>query len=326
MTFTFPTSGKLLAPAKINLHLKVTALLPDGRHQLDTSFAFIDTYDVLHIKLTEHDISVECSIKALSNEKNLVFQIVKALKEQHHVQQGMHISIEKNIPSEAGLGGGSSDAASALLAANEIWGLHLSTQQLIDFSTPFGADIPCFLFGQASLAKGVGEQLEVYPDAMPNHYICLAKPPQGLSTKKVFQYFDLHKNIYNHMILKDINNTTTSKNQLTTLPNIETSLTQKKSADTMRAASQGNIPVGENELQGSAIALLPEISSLLDTMQQHADMAWMSGSGSSCIALCSSLDQAKKLAKLLQEKRLASWVHAGSLLHRHPSFAKNIGA
>ncbi|MDQ6954481.1 MAG: 4-(cytidine 5'-diphospho)-2-C-methyl-D-erythritol kinase [Mariprofundaceae bacterium] len=326
MTFVLPVSGKLCAPAKINLHLKVTGLLADGRHSLDTSFAFVDAYDFLYIKPSKGIISVTCSIASLSNEKNLVFQILKAFKEQYHVQQGMHVLIEKNLPAEAGLGGGSSDAASALLAANEIWGINLSKQGLIDFASPFGADIPCFLFGQASLATGTGEQLLAYPEAMPSQYICLAKPFQGLSTQKVFQYFDSHLIAWDAAASKSVDIMKAATEIPTKKLGAQIPLTQNQGADTLRAASQGKALIGENALQESAIALLPEINLLLDAMRKKSDMVWMSGSGSSCIALCSDLNQATLLARSLQQAGLASWTHAGLLLHKHPAFIKNIGA
>jgi len=325
MIFTLPNSGKILAPAKINLHLKITSLLADGRHALDTSFAFIDAYDTLHIKASEQ-LSVRCSIPTLSGKKNLVFQVLQALKEQYHIEQGLDVFIEKTLPAEAGLGGGSSDAASALLAANQHWDLQLSQQELINFSADFGADIPCFLFGQASLAKGIGEQLTPYPDSMPGTHVCLARPAKGLSTGEVFRHFDKQINTVNPLQISKINDLTSTTCKAEEHTSTQSPLTHPISADTIRAASRGKISTGENALEKSAIALLPEVASLLQAMRQKADLAWMSGSGSTCIALCSSKQQASQLAKYLQLEGLAFWTHAGQLLDKHPAFAKNIGA
>jgi len=297
MKFHMPESGCLLAPAKINLHLQITGVLPDGKHGLDTSFAFVDVYDRLHVALAD-DISVQCSVDALSGEKNLVFQVLMALKEKYQVEQGLSVNIEKILPAEAGLGGGSSDAATALLAANVLWKLHLSTETLIEFATPWGADIPCFLFGQASLAKGVGEELNVYPEPLPVGYICLARPHQGLSTGEVFRHFDMHQELL---------------------------LTRQKTDAKVRLASQGCIPIGQNDLEASAMALLPPIESVLTMMKCNAKLAWMSGSGSTCIGLCSSKVEAKQLALSLQHEGLASWTHVGKLLNKHPSLI-SIGA
>jgi len=314
MTFSIPDSGIILAPAKINLHLDITGIYSDGRHALDTSFAFVDVYDTLHIT-NSNQLSVSCSITELSGKKNLVFQVLQALKDRYHVQQGLHIHIHKQLPAEAGLGGGSSDTASALLAANAHWNLHLSQQELIDFSADFGADIPCFLFAHASLATGIGEQLRSYPKSLSNTYVCLARPSKGLSTKAVFQHFDKHeKQVYHSQKEGEAHILSQSP------------LTHPISADTIRAASQGKTSIGENVLEKSAIALLPEVGLLLQAMRHHVDTAWMSGSGSSCIALCSSQQQALELANHLQQIGLAMWTHAGRLLDKHPAFAKNNGA
>jgi len=298
--FVLPKSNAVLAPAKINLHLQITSLFDDGRHELNTSFAFVDVYDTLHIQIAKK-LQVECSISELSGENNLVFQVLNALQKQYKCDKGLDIYIEKHLPAEAGLGGGSSDAASALLAANDLWQLKLSQQQLISLATPFGADIPCFLYGQASLAKGVGEKLTPYPESLENQYICLARPKHGLSTRAVFQHYDQQANL-------------------------KIPLTHHIAADTIRAASQGKVPVGENALEKSAMALLPEIDLLLKTMREFSSMAWMSGSGSTCVASCSSYTEATQLAKHLQQCGMASWTHAGKLLNKHPAFTDNIGA
>jgi len=292
MKFHMPESGILLAPAKINLHLHVTGILPNGKHGLHTSFAFVDVFDCLQIGLSDV-ISVQCSVGALSGENNLVFQVLSALRETFHGQHGLTVSIEKFLPSEAGLGGGSSDAAVALLAANVLWDLNLTTEALIDFATPWGADIPCFLFGQACLAEGVGEILSVYPEPLPDSYVCLARPREGLSTAAVFHHLDA------------------SSELLLTHPNGDAKV---------RLASQGSIPIGCNDLEYSAVAMLPSIASILNTMKSHATLAWMSGSGSTCVGLCSSRLGAEKLASSLQDEGLASWTHVGKILKNHPSF------
>ena len=310
MIFKLSPSGVYAAPAKINLHLHITAILTDGRHALDTSFAFVDSADVLHIKEAE-TLSVRCSDTTLSGEKNLVFQVLKALQDKHQIQQGLDVYIDKQLPSKAGLGGGSSDAATALMVANLMWDLGYDTQQLIDFSASFGADIPCFVFGQASLAQGIGEQLCPYPESFPEQYICLAKPHSGLSTKEVFQQFD--------SMLKTQKPAPLNIHQ-------QSPLTPSTSVDKMRAASQGKVPIGDNVLEKSAITLLPEIGFLLHDMQQQASLAWMSGSGSTCVALCSSFQDAELLANHLQQSGRTSWTHAGKLLHKHPAFEDNIGA
>jgi len=275
----------LPAPAKINLHLHVTATLNNGYHALDTSFAFVDVCDWLHIQPADK-LEVTCSRAHLNGSDNLVHRLLLRLQQQHGVVQGLRIHIDKQLPEQAGLGGGSSDAATALMAANRAWGINLNRQQLIDFATPLGADIPCFLFGKASLARGIGEQLHPYPHPLPNETLLIAYPGKGVSTAEVFSQYDDR-------------------------------LTLQTTVDTMRAPSE--VGIGDNELQPAACTLLPSITHLLAAIKHHAQLAWMSGSGSSCVGLFSDRQQAQLCAEQLQKNALAKWVHVGRLLDRHPA-------
>ncbi len=278
-----PDTITLAAPAKINLHLVVRGRRKDGYHLLDTSFAFVDLCDELRCRpLQDSDLRVRCSQSQLSGKHNLVYRVLSRFREQHGVQQGMQIHIDKRIPVQAGLGGGSSDAATALLAANHMWNVHLNRQQLIEFAAPFGADIPCFLFGEASHAQGIGEQLSPYPEPLPSGTVLLAHPGAGLSTAAVFAEYD-------------------------------TALTPQNGTDTMRTP-----PLGENDLLPAAKGLLPAISKMLDAIEQQAERAWMSGSGSCCIGIFPDRGQAEACARMLKEGALAQWTYVGSLLRKHP--------
>jgi len=226
----------LPAPAKINLHLRVSAALDNGYHTLDTSFAFVDICDYLHIEQSD-TLTITCSRQHLNGSNNLVDQLLRQFQHQHKITQGLRIHIDKRLPEQAGLGGGSSDAASALLAANQLWDLHLNRQQLIDFATPFGADIPCFLFGRASLASGIGQHLSSYPHPLPHETLLIAHPGDGLSTAAVFSQYD-------------------------------SALTPQMTMDSVRAPSQAEI--GINDLQTAAATLLPSLSKLLDAIDHDA--------------------------------------------------------
>ena len=274
------------APAKINLHLKVTALLENGYHLLDTSFAYIDVADHLHIELAQ-SLEVTCSEAALSGPNNLVWKVLDAMQREFNISQGLKVYINKTLPAQAGLGGGSSDAATALMVANRLWQLNLDTQTLINFAAPFGADIPCFLFRHASLAHGIGEKLLPWPGKLPEETILLAYPGSGLSTAEVFGHFDRH-----------------------------TSLTPSGDTDKMRAVPP--VVLGENDLEASACALSSDVAALLQRLRNEADQAWMSGSGSTCVALFENHGQASQLATSLHEQGLASWTHVGKILQCHP--------
>ncbi len=297
-------SHKYAAPAKVNLHLAVTRTREDGYHELDTSFVYVDVGDTLTIKSAD-DLHVRCSDESLDGEQNLVYQVLKAFGQKFQTKfqfnLGLDVFIEKKLPSQAGLGGGSSDAATALMVANVLWGIDCSKEELIAFATPFGADIPCFLFGQASMAKGVGENLLPYTEEIPTQFVVLAWPGVGVSTAKAFAHFDENK---------------------------FHALTDEKAAAKVRARSDdGSFELGFNDLEQSAISLCSPLAMLLQSMREKSDRAWMSGSGSACVALCDSSKQAEELVGFLQEEALAAWVHIGHFVLKHPLQSKNdIGA
>lgn len=283
----------LPAPAKINLHLRVTAILENGMHELDTSFAFVDIADQLTFE-PAGDIAVGCSVADLSGPDNLVHKVLVALRRQYGIGSGLHVHIDKQIPAQAGLGGGSSDAATAIIAANRLWQLGMSTDAMIEFAAPYGADIPCFLFGRASQAHGIGEKLLPYEQPLPTGSLLLAWPGTGLSTAAVFRQFDHSE-----------------AGRTLTLPG---------GADTMR---RGPARLGENDLEASASALSPALARLLQHLRNHSQQAWMSGSGSACAALFDTSAEATAMAAQLQELGLASWTHAGRLLNSHPTRDNN---
>lgn len=286
------TQAHYPAPAKINLHLEVTALLDNGYHELDTSFAYVDTMDSLTIEPAD-TLIVTCSASHLQGPDNLVYRVLEALQQRHHVRSGLRVHIDKQLPEQAGLGGGSSDAATALMVANRLWELNLSTEALITLAAPFGADIPCFLFGQASIAHGIGERLQPWPEELPSGHLCLAHPGVGLSTAAVFDYFDRHIGA-------------------------GAALTPTDAMATIRADSTGAVRLGSNALESSAVALAPEVGKLLTAMHEAAPLAWMSGSGSTCVALCDTAGAATALAAQLRQEGLAEWTHSGRLLPEHP--------
>ncbi len=279
----------LPAPAKINLFLHITAVYDNGMHALDTAFAYTQACDQLHIEPSDQ-LHITCSEQHLGGERNLVHQLLQAWREQHHITAGLHIHIDKHIPEQAGLGGGSSDAATAIMAANKLWGIDASIDELIDFATPFGADIPCFLYRKASLASGIGASLVDYPHALPTQTLLLARPESGLSTAEVFNHFD-------------------------------STLTTPDRLATMRRDSPS---IGENDLEASACKLNPDVAQLLVFLRQQTETAWMSGSGSTCVALFDSHQQANKVSDALQHHHLASWTHVGNICDIHPIKASDV--
>ncbi len=176
------------SPAKINLYLKILNKRKDGYHNIETSFQYIDLYDFLNFKESKNDISIESNNPIFKNTNNTIFQAASKMKEYLNSSSGVSIKIEKNIPMGSGLGGASSNAASTILALNKLWGLELSDEKLLNIGKEIGADVPFFIFGKNSLAKGIGEILE-NTESIKNN-ILIIDPQIHNSSKKMFTLYD----------------------------------------------------------------------------------------------------------------------------------------
>lgn len=181
------------APAKLNLFLYINAQRADGYHELQTLFQFISLCDYLTITANSTGkITITPEMKDLPLEENLIYKAAMMLKQHGKSSLGANIHIEKNLPMGGGLGGGSSDAATTLLALNYHWDLHLTKKQLSKIGLSLGADLPIFIEGEASVAEGVGERLTTVSPT-ENHYI-IAVPDCHISTPAVFQDNSLIRN------------------------------------------------------------------------------------------------------------------------------------
>jgi 4-diphosphocytidyl-2-C-methyl-D-erythritol kinase len=180
------------APAKLNLFLHVTGRRPDGYHLLQSVFLLIDWCDQLHFEV-RHDgqLSREDLTWALP-EDDLVLRAARALQCATGCQLGVHIGVAKSVPAQAGMGGGSSDAASALLALNRLWNLGLGHSDLARIGLTLGADVPFFLSGENAWVEGVGEKIS--PIKVPPARFLVAKPLAGLDTSLIFSDPDLERN------------------------------------------------------------------------------------------------------------------------------------
>lgn len=180
------------APAKLNLFLHITGRRADGYHLLQSAFLLIDWCDTLHFALRQDgQISREDLTWALP-EDDLCLRAAKALQSASGCALGAHIGIGKSVPAQAGLGGGSSDAASTLLALNRLWKLGWTQTQLAGIGLQLGADVPFFLLGQHAWVEGVGEQLT--PIDLPAARFAVLKPEAGLDTRSVFAHPTLERN------------------------------------------------------------------------------------------------------------------------------------
>jgi 4-diphosphocytidyl-2-C-methyl-D-erythritol kinase len=179
------------APAKINLSLHVLRKRPDGYHDLASVMQKISIYDELTFSLCTGGITLDCPGTDLpTDEQNLVYRAARAIFEHTGYTGGVEIVLNKKIPSAAGLGGGSSDAATTLTTLNDLCSLNVSQSDLIKIGAKLGADIPFFIFGQRAFATGIGDELQILPDH-PHLHIVLINPAFELSTKKVYENLNL---------------------------------------------------------------------------------------------------------------------------------------
>ncbi len=182
----------LPAPAKLNLFLHVVGQRADGYHLLQSVFMLIDWCDVLHVELRSDGRLSREDLGAPLPADDLVLAAARALQAHARPSQGAHIGIDKRIPMQAGMGGGSSDAATCLIALNRLWNLGLDRKALQEIGLQLGADVPFFLGGQNAWVEGIGEQM--MPIELPAGWFCVAKPAAGIDTRGVFAAPDLRRN------------------------------------------------------------------------------------------------------------------------------------
>lgn len=241
------------APAKLNLFLHITGRRPDGYHLLQSVFMLIDWCDTLHF---EHRAQARVSREDLGPAlpaDDLCVRAARALQAATGCNQGVHISVDKRIPAQAGMGGGSSDAASTLLALNRLWGLRLTLPQLHAIGLSLGADVPFFLYGHNAWVSGIGDIITPLEgaNALPKARFVVIKPESGLDTKKIFS---------SPFLKRDTDSATISG----------------------FAATQYGF--GRNDLQSVAQELCPDVTSALKWLADRGLHGKMTGSGSAVFA------------------------------------------
>ena len=178
------------AYAKLNLLLEVTGRRADGYHELETVFQRISLCDTLTVARAQgEDLVLQCDLPGLLPEDNLVIKAYRALRERFPALGGVKVSLHKRIPTEAGLGGGSADAAAFLLAMNQLFSLDLSAEELIGIAAPLGADVPTCLFASPMLGRGIGEKLSRIPSALTPEVVLL-HPHVRCSTAAMYHRLD----------------------------------------------------------------------------------------------------------------------------------------
>ncbi len=181
------------APAKLNLFLHIVGRRPDGYHLLQSVFRLIDYCDSLRFSVRDDGQVIRSSqLAGVVPEQDLVVRAARLLQEHTGCRLGVEIAVEKRLPMGGGLGGGSSDAATTLLALNRLWQLDLSRADLQQLGLQLGADVPVFIFGESAFAEGVGERLQ--PIHLPPAWYVVLVPPVSVPTAEIFSAPELTRN------------------------------------------------------------------------------------------------------------------------------------
>lgn len=185
-----PAPLSLLAPAKLNLFLHITGRRSDGYHELQTLFQLLDWGDQLSFTPNNSGaITLEGDVAGIPTEQNIILRAARLLQQG---PRGVHIALQKRIPTGAGLGGGSSNAASTLLALNHLWALHLPREELQRLGAQLGADVPVFVGAHTAWAEGIGEILT--PVELPERWYLIAVPDCHVATAEIFSHPQLTRN------------------------------------------------------------------------------------------------------------------------------------
>lgn len=293
-------SWEVYAPAKLNLHLEILARRPDGFHEIETLMVPVSIYDSLRFTpRADARLLLDCrwtpglaarlgsSLGDLpSTENNIVYRAVDLLRREAGVEQGAEIVVVKRIPSQAGLGGASSDAAAALLAANRGWRLHWSRERLAEIAGQLGSDIPFFFFEGAAMCRGRGEKIDPL-GRVPPVPVVVVRPPEGLSTPAVYKACQVAKHP----------------------ADAQSVVASLRAGDvTGLARSMMNRLQEPAEQLSSAVVQLREAFDRTDCLGHQ-----MSGSGSSYFGICRSAAHARRVAAQLEAARLGlvAWGVAG---------------
>lgn len=282
------------APAKLNLFLHVTGRRADGYHLLQSVFQLIGRADLLHFDLRDDgEIRRLNDVPGVPEGQDLVIRALHSLRDEFtrrhgRAPRGISVTVDKRLPMGGGLGGGSSDAATALMAANHLWQAGLSNQELAAIGLPLGADIPFFLFGRTAFVEGVGEAMREVE--VPHCWYVVVEPGVQVPTGPVFSAGDL-----------------TRDTNAVTITDFSRHIGQRKDLGQF----------GKNDLQPVATRLFPQVARAVEWLGQYGD-ARMTGSGACVFCAFSSESEADAVL----EKATGVWTAwKAESLARHPMLA-----
>ncbi len=256
MTRTPPRTLVVAAPAKVNLFLHVTGRRADGYHTLESLFALVDFADRIALARRDDGAVVRTSeVAGVPAEDDLAVRAARALRQAAGVHAGADIAVDKRIPQGAGLGGGSSDAASVLLALNRLWSLDWPRARLAELAATLGADVPFFVGGENAVARGIGDVLT--PVTLPRLWVALAFPAAHVRTADIFAAPEL---------------------------------TRSTASAKIDVFSEG---YGRNDLAAVTLARFPEVGDAQAALAQASPQARMTGSGACVFAACATEREAR---------------------------------
>jgi len=285
---------EVAAPAKLNLFLHVVGRRADGYHLLQSVFVLIDWCDTLHFERRDDGRLARRDLGPALPADDLCLRAARLLQSESGTGFGADIAVDKQVPWGAGMGGGSSDAASTLLALNRLWGLNWPRARLAELALTLGADVPFFVGGRNAFVEGIGERLRPVP--VPVQWLAVVKPPQSIETRAIFG---------SPLLARDT----------------EAVILEGFLADTCAPGSREFGPeFGRNDLQPPAEAVCPEVAQAASVLNERFGNSRMSGSGSAVFARAGMLERpvaqipenlppgwVARMCRSLQQHPLVGW-------------------
>lgn len=278
------TLNDCLAPAKLNLFLHVTGRRADGYHLLQSAFQLLDHGDRLHFTMREDaEIKRTTEIAGVPEASDLIVRAARLLQAETGTRFGVDIAIDKRLPMGGGLGGGSSDAATTLIALNHLWDTGMDRNQLMHLGLQLGADVPFFIFGRNAFAEGVGEKLT--PLNTPSYWYVVIEPGVSVPTAAIFSDPELTRD--------------SKVVRITDFPEASTGF-------------------GKNDLQVVATRLFPPIAEAIEWLRQYGD-ARMTGSGACVFCAFSHEHEAEEVLQAVRKTGSRAWkAWKTKAIERHP--------
>lgn len=306
------------APAKLNLFLNIIGIRKDGYHLIQTEFCLIDLYDILHFNIRKDGlVSRADNTTDILPHNDLTVKAALALQKATGTPCGVEIFLKKHIPVGGGLGGGSSDAASVLLALNRLWNTRLSQKDLMRIALKLGSDVPVFIFGQRAVAEGIGEKLTAVQSK--GHAYLVIQPDENVSTKEVFCQHSLTK--CNQFDSVGVEEKISSKKLFRNSEVRNRSSSKKKEISGKNFGKR--LDERRNDLEETVIRCYPKVKKVYDWLSGKGLRVKITGSGACLFTSYTDFNQAaaernRILSAKVPQKMQLRMVRACNELAEHP--------